>query len=45
MWQASHLPNTRDYVARAITLPLYPSMEGKLVEIVCDVLATSAPSS
>lgn len=37
-WRHASLPITRDFVARTITLPLYPAMSPDHVDLVCDVL-------
>jgi dTDP-4-amino-4,6-dideoxygalactose transaminase len=37
-WRDAALPKTRDFVARTITLPLYPAMSPDHVDLVCDVL-------
>jgi dTDP-4-amino-4,6-dideoxygalactose transaminase len=41
-WRTQPLPSTREFVSRAITLPLYPTMAESHPLRVCDLIAASA---
>jgi dTDP-4-amino-4,6-dideoxygalactose transaminase len=40
--ERQHLPITREFVTRAVTLPLYPTMSVRNVDTVCQVVGKSA---